>query len=331
MKRHDQSRPSIYVIHENDAWMEPLRAAFAELKLPHVDWFLDQGVLDFSSTPPAGVFYNRMSASSHTRGHRHAPEYAAATLAWLESHGRRVINNGRALQLELSKIAQYAELAKYGVRTPRTAAAVGRQHIVDAARKFSGSFITKHNRAGKGLGVHLFHDIAALKHYVESDAFEDSIDGITLIQEYIRAPEFVITRVEFVGGKFLYAVRVDTTQGFELCPADVCQAGDAFCPAGDTAPASAGNRFRIVKGFDHPIVERYRRFIADNGIGIAGIEFIMDRAGDLYTYDVNTNTNYNSAAEAEARIYGMRAIARYLGEELKQLAGAEAEPLAIAG
>ena len=59
--------------------------------------------------------------------------------------------------------------------------------------------------------------------------------------------------------------------------------------------------------------------IAANGIGIAGIEFITDAAGELYTYDVNTNTNYNSAAEAEAGIYGMRAVAAYLGDELKKL------------
>ena len=44
------------------------------------------------------------------------------------------------------------------------------------------------------------------------------------MQRYIRAPEPFITRVEFVGGRFLYAVRVDTSQGFELCPADQCLA-----------------------------------------------------------------------------------------------------------
>jgi hypothetical protein len=78
-------------------------------------------------------------------------------------------------------------------------------------------------------------------------------------------------------------------------------------------------RFRIVRGFAHPLVERYRRFIADHGIGIAGIEFIVDEAGELYTYDVNTNTNYNSVAEAEAGIYGMQAIAAYLGRELERV------------
>ena len=352
----------IYVIHENDAWVEPLRAAFAELALPHAEWFIDQGTLDLSATPPEGVFYNRMSASSHTRDHRYAAELAGGVLAWLERYGRRVINNGRALQLEISKIAQYAALARQGIRVPRTIAAVGAQPIVEAARAMPGRFITKHNRAGKGLGVKLFDSVDALARHVEGDTFEPSVDGITLIQEYIEAPEPFITRVEFVGGEFLYAVRVDTSLGFELCPADVCQVGDAFCPVGETMPAASAAgpsqgascapsggreqnvaakpqawgsslsapRFRIVKGFTHPIVERYRRFLADNGIGIAGIEFIVDKRGDLYTYDVNTNTNYNSDAEQEAGVYGMRAIARYLGRELRALEGLRSPEIAPA-
>jgi len=311
--------PKIYVIHENDAWVEPLRAAFSALELPYEEWFVSEGLLDLSDDPPEGVFYNRMSASSHTRGHRYAPELTAGILAWLESHGRRVINNGRALQLEISKIAQYAALGRHGILTPRTIAAVGRDEIISAAKKMSGPFITKHNRAGKGLGVKLFQDVGTLAEHVHGPAFEDSVDGITLIQEYIRAPEPYITRVEFVGGRFLYAVKVDTTLGFELCPADVCQVDDAFCPVGEATTLQSAPRFRIVSDFDHPIVERYRRFIADNGIGIAGIEFITDAAGQVYTYDVNTNTNYNAAAEEVAGVYGMRAIAAYLGSELQKL------------
>jgi len=69
----------------------------------------------------------------------------------------------RALALEVSKIAQYAALSNYGVRTPRTLAAVGRGHIIEAAKNFAGAFITKHNRAGKGLGVRLFHDVGGFR------------------------------------------------------------------------------------------------------------------------------------------------------------------------
>ena len=312
------SQPKIYVIHENDAWVEPLRAAFAEQQLPYEEWHLDQGVLDFSSAPPRGVFYNRMSASSHTRDHRYAAEYTSCVLPWLELHGRRVVNGSRALRLEINKIAQYAELQRFGVRVPRTLAAVGRDHVIEAARQFKGPFITKHNRAGKGLGVRLFHSLDALENYVKSPVFEDSVDGVTLLQEYIKATEPFITRVEFVGGQFLYAVRVDTSLGFELCPADVCEVGDAMCPVGER-PSSAAPRFEVIPGFSHPIIERYRKVLAANDVEVAGVEFIADAAGELYTYDINTNTNYNSAAEARAGTYGMRAVAAFLGRNLEAL------------
>jgi hypothetical protein len=315
-------QPKIYVIHENSEWVVPLRSAFAELNLPFEEWFLDQGVLDFSTPPPPGVFYNRMSASSHTRGHRYAPEYTSTVLAWLDSHGCRVVNNSRALQLEINKIAQYATLRNFGIRTPRTFAAVGKENLIKAAANFSGAFITKHNRAGKGLGVRLFQSQRALRDYVLGGEFADSVDGITLVQEYIRAPAPFITRVEFIGGEFLYAVQVDTTLGFELCPADACQAGDAFCPVGTVPlapiPPQPASRFRILPGFDHPILDAYRRFLAHNGIEIAGIEFITDSTGELYTYDVNTNTNYNGAAETRAQNFGMKAIAHFLGRELRE-------------
>lgn len=314
--------PKIYVIHENSEWVLPLRAAFAELSLPFEEWFLDEGLLDFSTPPPLGVFYNRMSASSHTRGHRYAPEYTSTVLAWLDSHGRRVVNNSRALQLEINKIAQYAALRNYGIRTPRTFAAVGKENLIKAAANFDGQFITKHNRAGKGLGVRLFNSQSALADYVRGGEFDDSVDGITLIQEFVRAPAPFITRVEFIGGEFLYAVQVDTSLGFELCPADVCEVGDAFCPAGTApvaAPPPAAPRFRILPGFDHPILGDYKKFIAANGIEVAGIEFITDTKGQLYTYDVNTNTNYNVVAEAQAQKFGMRAIAKFLGRELHKL------------
>lgn len=302
----------IHVIHEHSEWTAPLAAELQALGLPYEEWFLDEGTLDLSVPPPEGVFYNRMSASSHTRDHRYAAEYTAAVLAWLESHGRRVINSSRALQLEVSKVAQYAALRTAGIHTPRTIATVGRDEIVEAARRFDSSFITKHNRGGKGLGVKLFDNVVMLREYVYGPDFEAPVDGITLVQEYIDSPAPFITRCEFVGGRFLYAVRVDTSQGFLLCPADDCQPEDAHCPAS----AQPVSKFRIVDGFDHPILSRYRQFLLTNRIHIAGIEFITDRTGKLYTYDVNTNTNYNPNAEARAGISGMRRIAEYLGAEL---------------
>jgi hypothetical protein len=309
----------IHVIHENAAWLEPLARALDEQRLPWRGWFLDEGVFDLRQPPPEGVFYNRMSASSHTRGHRYAAELTACVLAWLERHGRRVVNGSRALDLEISKVRQYMALEAAGIHTPDTVIVAGKDGLADAAcRHFAGrAFILKPNRGGKGLGVRLFRTADALAEHLAGPDYEPPVDGLYLLQHYVRAPQPLITRAEFIGGRFFYAVEVDTSEGFELCPADQCATGDMFCPAGETPAA----KFTIVDGIDATLRRRYEAFLERNHIGVAGIEFISDSDGTIYTYDVNTNTNYNPEAEARAGRSAMEALARYLGRELVRLGG----------
>jgi hypothetical protein len=313
----------IHVLHENPAWLPPLAHAFEQRRLPWTEWFLHEGKFDLAAPPPEGVFYNRMSASSHTRDHRYSAELTAAVLAWLARWGRRVVNGSPALDLEISKVRQYAALEQHGAATPHTVLVAGRQQIVPAAQQhFPGQpVILKPNRGGKGLGVQLFHTHAALAAYVDSADYVLPVDGLQLLQEYVRAPRPAITRAEFVGGRFLYAVEVDTSGGFELCPADVCAIGDAACPMGE-APR---DKFSILPGIPGPLRARLERFLAGSGIDIAGIEFITDGAGRTLVYDVNTNTNYNPEAEARAGRTGTDqsgpgAIAAFLGSELARLA-----------
>ncbi|KQL36307.1 alpha-L-glutamate ligase [Bacillus sp. FJAT-25509] len=307
----------VYVIHENSEWTVHLTKRLEELGVPYEEWHLDEGTVDLSTAPPEGIFYSRMSASSHTRDHRFAAEFTGQVLAWLEAHGRTVLNGTNALKLEVSKVLQYLELNKYGVKTPKTIAAVGKQNIIKAANIFAGqSFITKHNRAGKGLGVQLFHSIEALKAYVEGPTFEEPVDGITLIQEYIQSPESYITRCEFVGGNFVYAVKVDTSEGFELCPADACQIGDLFCPVGEEVEEKP--KFQIIEGFEDEIIDKYKEVLAKNNVQVAGIEFIRNAEGTIFTYDINTNTNYNSDAEEKAGKFGMLELASFLKKTLEE-------------
>lgn len=310
--------PKVYVLHENPEWVEPLRDALERRQVPFEEWLLYEGALNLSVAPPPGVFYNRMSASSHTRGHRFGPEHASCVLPWLESHGRRVLNGSRALALEVNKVAQYSALSAAGVRTPHTVATLGKTALLEAAQGFPAPFITKHNRAGKGLGVMLFDSAQALQQTCDAGVLPDPVDGVYLLQQYIRAPEPFITRVELVGGEFLYAVRVDTSEGFELCPADACEVGDSFCPTSNAAEGARA-KFEILEGFTSPLVEQYKALMRAHDVHIAGFEFIVDAEGNAYTYDINTNTNYNAAAEAGRGFTGMGAVADTLASELRKL------------
>ncbi len=302
----------IYIIHENDEWLIPLRESFKKIKAPFKEWHMNKESFDFKETPPEGVFYNRMSASSHSRGHRYAPENTQNLLRWLEKGKKRIVNNSRALELEISKKEQYKELEKFNIKFPKTYYATNKREILEKSRNFDNPFITKHNRGGKGLGVKYFKNTFELKKYLDGD-FEDSVDGLTLLQEYIDSYSKVITRIEFVKGKFLYAVQVDASEGFELCPADTCSTNGKYCP---TNPD--GNKFMIIKDYKNSEIKKYEDLLKSNGIEIAGIEYIKGKDGINYTYDINTNTNYNSIAEGKSKLKGMDSIASFLYNELNK-------------
>ena len=92
---------TIHILYENDIWLPPLLSALRQRGLAVQLHFVDGGNFDLGGSPPEGIWINRMSPSSHTRGHQAGVQYAGELLAWLESHGRRVINGSKAFSLEL--------------------------------------------------------------------------------------------------------------------------------------------------------------------------------------------------------------------------------------
>lgn len=309
------SLAQIYIIHENDEWTRNVTRCLDKKNVHYQLWNLSEGILDLTQSPPQGVFYNRMSASSHTRGHRYSPEFTQQVIKWLEFHERKVINGSGAIDLEISKIKQYLQLEKLGIKTPKTVAVLGKHRIIEAARQLNiYPIISKHNRAGKGLGVRLFRNEAELAAHVNSEAFEPSVDGITLLQEYIKPHDGRIRRSEFIGGDFFYTVAVDSSDGFELCPADACN-----IDFNQSAPCSIDGKFKIIDPLPADRQTAYASFLKAAGIAVAAIEWVQDDDGRVYVYDVNTNTNYNSEAEARANLFANERLADYLQQALKEL------------
>lgn len=308
------SEAKVYVIHENLEWTQHLVKWLEELEVPYELWDLSSGILDLQSPPPQGIFYNRMSASSHTRGHRYAPEFTEQVITWLEAYGRKVVNGTGAINLEISKVKQYLKLNESGIETPATVAVLGQENIIEAARKLNiYPLITKHNRAGKGLGVQLFQNEEELEAYVNSPLFEPSVDGITLLQAYIKPSDGRIRRSEFINQKFLYTVSIDSSDGFQLCPADGCQIGKR------PEQLETSEKFQITEPLPDDRREAYENFLKNAQIEVAAIEWVQSESGDIYVYDVNTNTNYNPTAEKNANIFAHQDLAHYLKTELQAL------------
>ena len=307
------------ILYENPAWIPPLQKALRtegfKVCLVHVD----EGSIDPATPPPNGIWINRISPSSHTRGHAHTVELARQFLYWLESHGRRVVNGLKAFELEMSKLRQDLVLRRHGIRTPRTVLAVGRKHLLAAAATFDGPFITKHDQGGKGLGIHLFHNPGELEAHLDTADFDSGPGARMILQQYIDAPELFITRVEIVGGRFVLAMRSSTAEGFELCPSDVCN------PVPPTPGTNGSPRIGATGLFSpspitasDPLVQQYLRLCDAEGIEIAGIEFVEDARGNRYTYDINGTTNYNQTLGGQIGVDGMREVAGYV----RRVAGA---------
>lgn len=301
--------PTVHVLFENPAWLPPLTAALEAESLPYELVEVWRGVIPPDSEPAEGIYLNRMSPSSHTREHHESVALMSEMLAWLEHHGRTVINGSRAFSLEISKLRQHLALRRHGILTPATVLAVGTEQLRDAARALRGPFITKHNQGGKGLGIQLFQSVDELERHLDAGDYEPGPNGQMLVQQYIRPREPFITRVEIVDGRFLYAMRSDTSKGFELCPSDACQiqAAPEVCPADGNAKFSLSPLTE-----DDPLVQQYVELCRAEQIDVAGIEFVEDADGNRYTYDINGTTNYNSAVADASGVDGMREIARFL-------------------
>jgi hypothetical protein len=306
-----KNRRLVHILFENEAWLPPLLAGLEAEGLEHELHQVWKGQIDGASAPPEGVFINRMSPSSHTRGHLESVDLMAETLAWLEVYGRRVYNGSRAFSLEVSKLRQDMALRRQGILTPRTVMCVGKTQLVEAARTFDGPFITKHNQGGKGLGIELFRSADQLEEFLAAGEFDAGPKGQMLIQQYIEAAEPFITRVEIVGGKFLFAMRSATTDGFELCPSDACQLEAKSGP--DVCPIDGGAKFSASPiTADDPLVQSYIRMMKAEKIDVAGIEFIEDAQGNRFTYDINGTTNYNNVLGQKIGVDGMRELAKFI-------------------
>ncbi len=298
---------TIYVLHENPDWYPPFARAFDAIGADAREWLVIEGTIDLDVPPPEGVYYNRLSASSHTRGHTYSKDYTRALLDWLESYGRRVVNGRSVVEMEVSKVRQLSRLRAFGIDTPRTIAVIGHENLLEAARSMSTPFITKHNQGGKGLGVRRFDDLDLFREYAESREFEEPVDGITLLQEYVEPKEPFITRVETVGFEYVYSITADTQRGgFQLCPADACELDESG------NPKQAESLFGLREGFHGPIVDQVVAFAREYNLEIAGFEFIESVDGRTVVYDVNTNTNYNPDVEQVAPRSGPGAVAAYL-------------------
>lgn len=138
-----------------------------------------------------------------------------------------------------------------------------------------------------------------------------------------------ITRAEFIGVRFHYAVRVDVSGGsFELCPADACEVPGAGAGPNVGEVPQFARRNDVTAAT--PLIARLETLLSGLGIEIAGIEFIETADGRQVVYDINTNTNYNPSVESAELPAGRQPavdrIAQYVSDTLAEAAPQSVSP-----
>jgi biotin carboxylase len=165
-----------------------------------------------------------------------------------------------------------------------------------AAEAIGYPVVVKPNIGGSGAGIEKFSSTEALRGAVDENRLYFGIDSTALVQEAFTPRDGVITRVEVLGGKYLYAIKIHTTgESFNLCPADICQSTKGEELTRIACPADAPRTGMTVEGYEPParVIEDAERIMALAGVEVGGIEYATDdRTGRQVYYDVNALSNF---------------------------------------
>ena len=285
------------VYYEHPEWFRPL---FAELDRRSIQYIrIDAGchVYDATATDRKyALFFNRMSASAYLRGNAQGIFFTRDYLAHLERIGIRVINGCKAFSFEISKAAQLALLHSLGLATPRSRIVNCATQAASAAQEIGFPVIVKPNIGGRGAGVIRFDSAPALERASAAGEIDFGIDSTALVQEFLPVRGGHITRVETLGGKFLYAIKVDTSgENFNLCPAEICRTEDDASAANTMGLVDAPKAGLKVEGYTPPqeIIDAVEKIVGAAQIDVGSIEYIVDdRDGTVVYYDINALSNF---------------------------------------
>jgi len=319
---------SIGILYEHPEWFKPLFAEMDRRGLAYEPIMAHEAHFDPAGAPESyGLVVNRMSPSSYLRGRASAIFFTREYLAHLETVGVPVVNGLAAWTLETSKAGQIALYERLGLPYPRSIVVNHPSQIEAAAQQLTYPLMVKPNIGGSGALMQRFPSPADLRQAIAEQRIDLGLDSVGIVQEYHPPADASIVRVEVLDHDYLYAIRIETDpeQGFNLCPADICQAEDAPTDAFDLclAPADGKRQLRI-EAYTPPkeIVDAVLAINREAGLDIAGVEYLeSSRDGRRYFYDINALSNFVTDAPTLLGFDPFERLVDYLERRLAQAAG----------
>jgi hypothetical protein len=285
------------IYYEQEHWFKPLLAELDRRGVPHARLDPRGHRYDPSAeAEPYSLVFNRMSPSAYLRGGVQGMFFTLGYLAHLQRLGVPVVNGLTAFTYETSKARQLTLLQSLGLPYPRAVVINHPSQAAAAAEGLRFPVVVKANVGGSGAGIVRFDTLADLARAASEGRLDFGVDHTALVQEFVPARGGHITRVETLGGKFLYGIRVFTPgDSFNLCPADICQRSDGVELARAACPVDAPKTGLKVEGYTPPaeVVTACERIMRAAEIDVGGIEYMVDdRDGRIVYYDVNALSNF---------------------------------------
>ena len=317
---------TLAIYYEHQDWFRPLFAELDRRAMPFVALDATRHSYDPREIEiPYAAVFNRMSPSAYLRGHGQGIFYTLQYLNHLENAGTRVINGQKAFAIEISKARQLSLLDSLLLPYPRARVINSPSLALSVSEGLRFPIVVKANIGGSGAGIVRFDSREELGDAVENKRFDLGLDHTALVQEFIPARGGHITRVETLGGKYLYAIKVFSTgKTFNLCPADICQTTNGVELARTACSADAPRSGLRVEAFEPSpdVIRSVERIVAAAEIDVGGVEYIVDdRDGSLLYYDINALSNFVADAP---RVLGFDPHVRlvdFLEQEVTRFAG----------
>ena len=272
------------ILYEHPLWFQPLFAALDRRSMAYVVIELAGHRFDPASRElPAPLILSRVAQSSFLREPEHPLFYAAALLDNWARCGARVLNGADVLAIDSSKARQLALISSLGYAVPETRVVHRVRDLIAATEGMTGPLLVKANIGGSGAGIVRYSSPEELRASIADGTVPQSVDQVLLVQDYVPARGGTIIRLETLGGRFLYAIEVESSgDNFDLCPADACVA----------RPGRAAIRITAVTPTSE-ITEAAERIARAAGLDLGGVEVVIDdRDGTPRFYDINAMSNF---------------------------------------
>jgi glutathione synthase/RimK-type ligase-like ATP-grasp enzyme len=310
--------PDLVVLHEHPEWQKPLFAVLSRRGVSFEPFDVTAAAFSNVEPPRAPLYFNQASPSAYIRGNTRAVPFALAYMRSLELLGARVLNGADVFALELSKSTQATLLRTHGIDCPRSITFNDPRALRAHAAEIRWPALLKPDQGGSGARIQMVDSLEQIEATFERDPGVWLPDNLFLLQEYLpHDPERGITRLEFLGGELLYAMRVVTHGRFNLCPSPVCNPEDdgaSSCEMPDvSAPAVEFYPFPEVP---RDAVETARRIARAAKLDVGGIEYLETPDGRRVFYDINANSNLRPSVAAAFGFDPFERVADFLEGQL---------------